>query len=74
LFVSHFFFSLSPLTPSRLSRIFALARERVVEVETHPVNPEEYRFLVGGALAERARDIQIAPPPALARRPGTPRR
>jgi chitin disaccharide deacetylase len=65
-----FFFSLPPLaTPNRLSRILALAREHVVEVETHPVSPEEHRFLVGGELFERTADIRITPPPALANRP-----
>jgi chitin disaccharide deacetylase len=43
-----FFFSLPPLDPpSRIGRIFSLAKQFTVEVETHPVNPEEYRFLMG---------------------------
>jgi len=43
-----FFFSLPPLDPpSRLERIFSLANQFTVEVETHPVHPEEYRFLMG---------------------------
>jgi hypothetical protein len=62
--VVDFFFSLpSPRAPGRLAHILALAREHVVEVETHLVNPDEYRFLVGGPFRERARDIRIAPPP-----------
>jgi hypothetical protein len=41
-----FLFSLPPLEPSdRLQRILCLARRHVVELETHPINPEEYRFL-----------------------------
>jgi hypothetical protein len=41
-----FLFSLPPLAPTvRMQRIFNLTRSFVVEVETHPVNPEEYRFL-----------------------------
>jgi chitin disaccharide deacetylase len=46
--LSDFFFSLPPLTPlSRLQKIFALANEFKVEVETHPVSLDEYRFLTG---------------------------
>ncbi len=52
--VTDFFFSLPPLEPpSRVARIVALARDHVVEVETHPVNPDEYRFLVEGRLSQR---------------------
>ena len=52
--VADFFFSLPPLEPpSRVARIVALARDHVVEVETHPVNPDEYRFLVEGRLSQR---------------------
>jgi len=41
-------FSLVPLEPpARLDRIFALARQFETEVETHPVNADEYRFLQG---------------------------
>lgn len=49
--LADFFFSLPPLDPpKRLARIVALARDHVVEVETHPVNREEYRYLVEGQL------------------------
>jgi hypothetical protein len=45
------FFSLPPLVPQeRLRRIFAAAREFVVELETHPAKQEEYRFLAGGEM------------------------
>ena len=65
--LTDFFFSLPPLEPaSRLSRIFSLAREHVVEVETHPVNAEEYRFLVEGELFHRTRDLAITAPASLA--------
>lgn len=64
-----FFFSLTPLAPpSRLHRIFSLARQFIVEVETHPVNPEEYRFLVAGEIFRLAGDVRLAPPSALPRR------
>jgi predicted glycoside hydrolase/deacetylase ChbG (UPF0249 family) len=46
--ITDYFFSLPPLEPaSRLERIFSLASESEVEVETHPVNSEEHRFLMG---------------------------
>src|SRR5438270_6197533 len=66
-----FFFSLAPLEPrSRLQRIFSLSRQRVVEVETHPVQPEEYRFLTSGEIFRLAVDVRIAPPSAIPRRRG----
>lgn len=56
-----YFFSLSPLNPStRLDRIVSLARHSVVELETHPVNTEEYGFLTGGELWRRIGDLRIA--------------
>ena len=59
--VVDFFFSLPPLDPpARLQQIFSLARHFVVEVETHPVNPDEYRFLEGGEIFRRTGDVQIA--------------
>jgi chitin disaccharide deacetylase len=49
--LTDFFFSLSPLEPpARVKRIFDLARRFVVEVETHPINLEERRFLAGGEI------------------------
>jgi len=60
--LTDFFFSLPPFDPaSRLQQIFSLARQFVVEVETHPVNVEEYRFLVGGEIFARAGDLPVAP-------------
>jgi len=56
-----FFFSLPPLDPpDRVQRIFSLARRFTVEVETHPVNLEEYRFLTGGEIFRWAGDLPIA--------------
>ena len=43
--LTDYFFSLPPLDPWRLQRIFSLSHESTVELETHPVNPEESRFL-----------------------------
>ncbi len=49
--LNDFFFSLPPLAPlSRLQKIFALATEFKVEVETHPVSVDEYRFLTGDEI------------------------
>ncbi len=44
------FFSLPPLEPEHLQKILTAAQSCIVEVETHPVNPEEYRFLAGGEI------------------------
>jgi predicted glycoside hydrolase/deacetylase ChbG (UPF0249 family) len=49
--LTDFFFSLPPLEPrSRLDRIFSLAQSSVVELETHPVMPDEYKFLRGSEM------------------------
>jgi hypothetical protein len=62
-----FLFSLAPLEPpGRLQRIFALAREHVIEVETHPVQPDEYRFLAGGEIFRWIEDVRIGPPSVVA--------
>jgi chitin disaccharide deacetylase len=46
-----FFYSLPPLgVPGRLERILSLAKSNVVEVENHPANTEEYRFLGEGEI------------------------
>ena len=59
--LTDFLFSLPPLEPSgRLQHIFSLARQFIVELETHPVNPDEYRFLTGGEIFRRAGDLRIA--------------
>jgi chitin disaccharide deacetylase len=56
-----YFFSLPPLEPGeRLRRIFALARTKTVEIETHPINPEEYRFLTGGGIQQFLGSLEIA--------------
>lgn len=58
--LTDFFFSLPPLEPrERLDRIFAVARQSVVELETHPVNLEEYRFLAGGEIFQRIGNLPI---------------
>ena len=60
------FVSLAPLQPAlRLQRILSLARGLVVEIETHPVDPSEYRFLVSGQISSGARGLRIVPPSAV---------
>jgi len=54
-----FLFNLQPIVPERLERIFALARRSVVELEAHPVEADEYRYLAGGELFRRLGDTQI---------------
>lgn len=65
--VVDYFFSLPPFDPAdRLQRIFSLARQHVVEVETHPINPQEYQFLREGEIFRRAGEHPIAPRFAIA--------
>src|SRR5271166_4392795 len=59
--LTDFLFSLAPLyPPARIQKIFSLARRFVVEVETHPFDAEEYRFLAGGEIFHWAGDVPIA--------------
>jgi predicted glycoside hydrolase/deacetylase ChbG (UPF0249 family) len=60
--VSDFFFSLQPFAPlARTQRIFNFAQSFVVEVETHPINPEEYQFLTEGDGLRWTNDCPPAP-------------
>ena len=64
-----FLFSLTPLEPKgRLERIRSLARQFIVEVETHPVKADEYRFLKGDEVVRWTEDVPIAPRFAMPRR------
>jgi len=66
--VVDFFFSLAPLEPaSRLQRIFDLARQFVVEMESHPADPDEHRFLSRGELLSRIGGVRIVPPSVVSR-------
>jgi len=59
--LTDYFFSLPPLEPAeRLERIVGLAKRAAVEVETHPVNPEEYRFLMDGRIFNLIGEVPIA--------------
>jgi chitin disaccharide deacetylase len=56
--LTDFLFLLPPIEPfPRLQRIFDLARRFDVEMEAHPVNPEEFRFLSGGEIFRHAASI-----------------
>jgi hypothetical protein len=45
------FYSLLPLEPrSRIEKILGQARDLSVELETHPVNQDEFRFLAEGGI------------------------
>lgn len=58
--MADFFFQLTPVEPAeRLQRIFELSRGRVLELETHPVNEDEYRFLASGEI-QKMTELQIA--------------
>jgi predicted glycoside hydrolase/deacetylase ChbG (UPF0249 family) len=49
--VADFFYSITPIHPiSRLNQICLLAERYVVELETHPINEDEYRLLTEGTL------------------------
>ncbi len=59
--LTDFFYCIQPMQPAeRLQRIVAAARDSVVEVETHPVDPEEYKFLSGVEVFRWAGDVPIA--------------
>ena len=60
--VVDFLYNLAPLqSKDRLQRIFSSARNSVVEVETHPINPEEHRFLTSGEMLHQLGDLAISP-------------
>lgn len=59
--VCDYLFTMVPLQPlDRLRRIFSLAHHFAVEVETHPINPDEYRFLMDGEAGRLVGDVQVA--------------
>jgi chitin disaccharide deacetylase len=59
--ITDFFCKTDPLYPlRRFDKFLELARHFNVEVETHPINGEEYRFLMDGVLLERASQVAIS--------------
>jgi predicted glycoside hydrolase/deacetylase ChbG (UPF0249 family) len=55
-----FFFNLMPLDATRLQAIFAQAAQGSVELMTHPLDEEEYRFLMDGGLSRFSGPAAIA--------------
>lgn len=55
------FYALPPIEPARVEKIYALARHFVVELETHPAVPEEYRYLTGAEMLRQTAGIRITP-------------
>ena len=59
--VADYLYSLPPLEPpARIERIFQLAKNYVVEVETHPIDPAEYHFLNSGRMLSQLGEIQVS--------------
>src|ERR1700683_1741909 len=58
--LTDYFFSLPPLETERLTGLFSLARTTVVELECHPMNADEYRFLMGDEIPRRSGGMSIA--------------
>jgi len=59
--ITDLFFALRPLHPlSRLEEIFALAGKYTIEVETHPVDAEEFKFLMEGGLKRTMGEAEVA--------------
>lgn len=59
--IADFFFDLQPLEPRRrLEEIFDLSERFDIEVETHPIHDEEYRFLADGELMRGAGEGAVA--------------
>jgi predicted glycoside hydrolase/deacetylase ChbG (UPF0249 family) len=57
--IADFLFSLTPINPERLNTILQFASQSVVELETHPVNADEYEFLTSGGLLKWGNTVQI---------------
>jgi predicted glycoside hydrolase/deacetylase ChbG (UPF0249 family) len=59
--MTDYFVALAPLEPrERLEKIFSLAAHSVVEIETHPVELDEYKFLTSGDILVELRGVTIA--------------
>jgi len=53
-------FALPPfMQKGSIDEVFSIARRSVVELETHPVNPQEFRFLTEGEMQRRTGDFQL---------------
>jgi predicted glycoside hydrolase/deacetylase ChbG (UPF0249 family) len=66
--LTDYFFSIVPMEPrQRLQKIFALAAHATVELETHPIEPNEYRFLTQGEFFHQLGSTRIVPAAFLAK-------
>jgi hypothetical protein len=63
--LNDYLFSIRPMESARLTRICALATSGVVELETHPADPVEYRFLMDERIREIAAGVRVGPFSAL---------
>ena len=67
-----YFFSLAPLEPpSRLQRIYSLARQFIVELVVHPINRDEYQYLMAGEIFRHTGHLHIGAPSAVFKAPIT---
>jgi len=58
--LTDYFYSLPPLdVPGRLERIFRLAVENTVELETHPVNAAEHDFLMSASIVQLLKPLSV---------------
>jgi hypothetical protein len=59
--LADFFFDLHPIEPrQRLAGIMELAARFNIEIETHPIREEEYRFLVSREYMQCAGDVAVS--------------
>jgi predicted glycoside hydrolase/deacetylase ChbG (UPF0249 family) len=59
--LADFLFSILPIQTERLEKIFSRARKSFVELETHPVNANEFEFLTSTEMVRLLRGFPIAP-------------
>jgi len=56
-----YLFSITPIQTERLERIFSHAQRAFVELETHPVNADEFAFLTSSEFTRLRNGVAIAP-------------
>ncbi|MBV6434749.1 MAG: Chitooligosaccharide deacetylase [Bryobacteraceae bacterium] len=63
--LTDYFFSIEPLADSRVLKIYSLAQQHVVELETHPAVADEHRYLMGSEMFRHLGDVRIMRPSAV---------
>lgn len=58
--LADFFFALPPMDATRLRGILCLGADSVVELECHPVNPDEYAFLTSGGISRCSEAVELS--------------